>query len=123
MILSQKINCGRWTTRFQPTFPILALMLSLTLSFRAAAQSCPIESTAIENAKPNKLYLFFPTTDDAVFPATTCTRGEADCFDTTSAVSKDRGDRQSARKSYKTSHFQRKPNGGIVWHKEANQTR
>lgn len=99
MILSQKIDCGRWTTRFQLTFPILALMLSLTLSVRAARQSCPIESTAIENAKPNKLYLYFPTTDDAAFPATTCTLGAAKCFDATSAVSKDRGDCQSAWKS------------------------
>jgi len=104
MILSQKIDCGRWTTRFRSTFPILALMLSLTLSVRAAAQSCPIESAAIEDAKPNKLDLYFPTTDGAAFPATTCTLAATNCFHATSSVSKDRGDYQSARKSYKTSH-------------------
>jgi hypothetical protein len=85
MILLQKVD-GRWTTRFQPTFPILVLMLSLTLLVRAAAQSCPIESTAIENAKPNKLYLYFPTADDAAFPATTCTLGTANCFPLSAGV-------------------------------------
>jgi hypothetical protein len=80
MILSQKIDCG-WATRIQPTFPILALILSFMLSVRAGAQSCPIESTAIENAKPNKLYLYFPTADDAAFPATTCTLGAVNCFE------------------------------------------
>ncbi len=40
MNLSQKIEGGRWISRFQPTFPILALMLSLTLSVRAPARSC-----------------------------------------------------------------------------------
>jgi hypothetical protein len=86
MMLSPNLDCGRWTTRFQLNFPILALMLSLTLSVRAAAQSCPIESTAIENAKPNKLYLYFPTTDDAAFPATSCTLGTANCFQGTNPV-------------------------------------
>ena len=44
MMLSPKLDCGRWTTRFQLTFPILALMLNLTLSVRAAAQSCPTQN-------------------------------------------------------------------------------
>ena len=86
MIFSRKIQRGCWGTRFQPIFPILALMLSLTFSVRATAQSCPIESTAIENAKPNKLYLYFPAADDAAFPATTCTLGAVNCFDATDPV-------------------------------------
>ena len=86
MMLSPKPDCGPWTTRFQLTFPVLALMLNLTLLVRAGAQSCPIESTAIENAKPNKLYLYFPTTDDAAFPATSCTLGTANCFQGTDPV-------------------------------------
>src|ERR1043166_822774 len=49
------------------------------------AASCPIELGAIEDAKPNKLYLYFPTADDAAFPATTCTLGTATCFPTNDA--------------------------------------
>lgn len=51
-----------------------------------AAPSCPIESPAIEAAKPNKLYLYFPTADDAGFPASGCTPGTATCFPTVANV-------------------------------------
>ena len=57
----------------------LSTGLALTMNVWAAA-SCPIELGAIEDAKPNKLYLYFPTADDAAFPATTCTLGTASCF-------------------------------------------
>ena len=46
-----------------------------------AAASCPIELGAIDDAKPNKLYLYFPTSDDSAFPVTTCTLGTINCFE------------------------------------------
>jgi hypothetical protein len=45
-----------------------------------AAASCPVELGAIEDAKPNKLYLYFPVSDDSAFPATTCTLNTSACF-------------------------------------------
>ena len=48
---------------------LFALIAGAGLCSWSVAQSCPIESTAIENAKPNKLYLYFPAADDATFPA------------------------------------------------------
>jgi hypothetical protein len=53
---------------FATRYWVLLLAASLSLAGMAWAQSCPIESPAIENAKPNKLYLYFPTSDDATFP-------------------------------------------------------
>ncbi|HZQ69445.1 MAG TPA: hypothetical protein VFA68_13070 [Terriglobales bacterium] len=47
---------------------VAILSLCLGLGNQAVGQSCPIESAAIEDAKPNKLYLYFPTADDASFP-------------------------------------------------------
>ncbi len=47
----------------------MLLFVPLAFASSAVAQSCPIESTAIEDAKPNKLYLYFPTADDATFPS------------------------------------------------------
>ena len=61
----------------------LSLAAPLLLAFFGqafAAPSCPIESAAIEAAKANKLYLYFPTADDAGFPASGCTLGTATCF-------------------------------------------
>jgi predicted acyltransferase (DUF342 family) len=46
----------------------------------AAAPSCPIEVQAIESAKPNKVYLFFPAAQDNGFPESMCTVGTATCF-------------------------------------------
>ncbi len=54
---------------------LITLIACAGLSTWCVSQSCPIESNAIENAKPNKLYLYFPAADDAAFPATTCTLG------------------------------------------------
>jgi hypothetical protein len=51
-----------------------------------AAPSCPIEAPAIEAAKPNKLYLYFPTADDAGFPASGCMLGTMTCFQTNDNV-------------------------------------
>src|ERR1700716_791858 len=65
---------------------LLTLIACAGLCTRVVAQSCPIESTTIENAKPNKLYLYFPTADDAAFPATGCTLGTANCFSGTNPV-------------------------------------
>src|SRR4051812_49320860 len=45
-----------------------------------AQATCPIELQAIEDAKPNKVYLFFPSADDANFPESGCTPGDAGCF-------------------------------------------
>lgn len=45
-----------------------------------AAPSCPIESAAIEAAKPNKLYLYFPTADVSPYPPSGCTIGTSGCF-------------------------------------------
>jgi hypothetical protein len=66
--------------------PIMLVVLALGTPIAGRAQSCPIESAAIENAKPNKLYLYFPTSDDAAFPATTCTIGTSTCFPGTDPV-------------------------------------
>jgi len=46
----------------------MVVVLMIFVGCSAWAQTCPIESVAIENAKPNKLYLYFPTSDDATFP-------------------------------------------------------
>jgi len=56
-------------------------MISLVVTGTAmAAPSCPIESAAIEAAKPNKLYLYFPTADVSPYPPSGCTIGTAGCF-------------------------------------------
>jgi hypothetical protein len=49
---------------------VLLAIAALALSAGAAlaAASCPIELGAIEDAKPNKLYLYFPAADDATYP-------------------------------------------------------
>src|SRR6266851_3070409 len=64
------------------TTTLITLTACAGLSTWSVAQSCPIESTAIEDAKPNKLYLYFPTVDDATFPITSCTLGTLHCFPT-----------------------------------------
>jgi len=57
------------------------LIGQLLWSGSASAQaSCPIELQAIQDAKPNKLYLFFPTVDDVNFPESGCTPGTVGCF-------------------------------------------
>lgn len=60
------------------------LVAAASLAFGAvgalAAPSCPIESAAIEAAKPNKLYLYFPTADVTPYPPSGCTIGTAACF-------------------------------------------
>jgi hypothetical protein len=45
-----------------------------------ATPTCPIESPAIEDAKPNKLYLFMPSADDSGFPESGCTINTPTCF-------------------------------------------
>ena len=58
---------------------VIAVLL-LSLGVRAAP-SCPVEDPAIRAAARNKLYLYFPTADDAGFPAqTNCTLGTTTCF-------------------------------------------
>jgi hypothetical protein len=49
-------------------------------SSAAATPSCPIEDQTIENAKPNKLYLFFPAAADPNFPESGCTLNTGPCF-------------------------------------------
>jgi hypothetical protein len=62
---------------------IMVLAVCLTFTGIAAAQSCPIESPAIESAKPNKLYLYFPTSDDSTFPNYDTNISPLKAFDTT----------------------------------------
>lgn len=59
-------------------FVFLQCVIVSGLAFAQA--SCPIESSTIENAKPNKLYLYFPTADDSGFPPTACTPGTTGCY-------------------------------------------
>jgi hypothetical protein len=89
------------TTRKGPTPALMAIVIGLcvggmnpsprlakwvSLSGVAWAQSCPIEVQAIEDAKPNKLYLYFPTADDSTWPPTTCTIGTPNCFEGSAPV-------------------------------------
>lgn len=57
--------------RARPFLLILwgAAALALPADRAMAAPSCPIEVPALEAAKPNKLYLYFPASDDASFPS------------------------------------------------------
>jgi hypothetical protein len=71
-----------WHGLIHLAFRWMALFATLTLAGYAGAQSCPIESTAIEDAKPNKLYLYFPTADDATFPAYATNVSPLRAFDT-----------------------------------------
>ena len=48
---------------------VACLVASLTLGVSAQAQTCPIEVPAIDAAKSNWLYLYFPTASDSTFPA------------------------------------------------------
>lgn len=62
-------------------FSLLLVPACVLWNNAARAQAtCPIELQAIEDAKPNKLYLFFPTADDVNFPESGCTPGTAGCF-------------------------------------------
>ena len=62
-------------------YGLLVPPICLLWSGVASAQAtCPIELQAIEDAKPNKLYLFFPSADDVNFPESGCTPGNAGCF-------------------------------------------
>jgi hypothetical protein len=64
-----------------PKVLCVAIALATPLVNKAwAAASCPVELGAIDDAKPNKLYLYFPTSDDSAFPATSCTLGTSACF-------------------------------------------
>src|SRR3954454_23146707 len=45
----------------------LAALLALAPA-AAAAPTCPISYGATDDAKPNKLYLYFPTASDATYP-------------------------------------------------------
>ena len=72
--------------RIQRPLRLAAPLLLAFFGQAFAAPSCPIESAAIEAAKPNKLYLYFPTADDAGFPASGCTLGTPTCFPTNDNV-------------------------------------
>lgn len=55
----------------RPLVCAAAVLLAASLISKGsvwAAASCPIELGAIEDAKPNKLYLYFPAVDDAGYP-------------------------------------------------------
>jgi hypothetical protein len=73
---SRKLQRSGGSAPLRLAGPLLLAFLGQAL----AGPSCPIESPAIEAAKPNKLYLYFPTADDAGFPASGCTLGTASCF-------------------------------------------
>ena len=67
----------------------LALWAILVSGFTHAAfaQSCPTEDPAIDNAKSNKLFLYFPTAADATFPAYDTNVSPAQPFDATALSS------------------------------------
>ncbi len=48
---------------------LLCALLGTCLSQSALAQTCPTEDPNIDNAKSNKLFLYFPTAADATFPS------------------------------------------------------
>jgi hypothetical protein len=50
-------------------FLALLAALSLCCTRPASAQTCPTEDPAIDAAKSNKLFLYFPTTADSSYPA------------------------------------------------------
>ena len=56
-------------------------LLAVFASVAHAAPSCPIEDPGIEAAKSHKLYLYFPTADDATYPDFTAGSTPADHFD------------------------------------------
>ncbi len=61
---------------------------ALTLAAPArATPGCPIELGAIEDAKPNKLYLYFPPADDPSFPNLVVGASPAKAFDVTQLTS------------------------------------
>jgi hypothetical protein len=47
---------------------VLTAALALAAPAGSQAQTCPISYGSADNAKPNKLYLYFPASDDATFP-------------------------------------------------------
>jgi hypothetical protein len=49
-------------------FVLLAATVFLAAPAGSHAQSCPASFGAIDNVKSNKLYLYFPASDDALFP-------------------------------------------------------
>jgi len=48
--------------------PLMALAAVLLFSPSAFGQTCPTEDPAIDTAKSNKLFLYFPTASDSTFP-------------------------------------------------------
>src|SRR6266568_8696918 len=44
-------------------------------------QTCPLSYGSTDNAKSHKLYLYFPTADDATFPSYTTNASPARTFD------------------------------------------
>src|SRR2546428_5870691 len=44
------------------------LLTVLAVAPASAQNTCPISYGTADDAKPNKLYLYFPATDDATFP-------------------------------------------------------
>lgn len=60
----------------------LAAALALAAPARAHAQSCPVRYGTADDAKPNKLYLYFPAADDAAFPNYAPLVSPARTFDT-----------------------------------------
>jgi hypothetical protein len=46
----------------------LSALIGLAPRPVAAADTCPISAAGLDDAKPNKLYLYFPAADDASFP-------------------------------------------------------
>jgi hypothetical protein len=67
--------------RLSRRFVLLAAAASLAAPAGSHAQSCPPSSGAIDNAKPNKLYLYFPASGAAWFPAYTTQASPAEAFD------------------------------------------
>jgi hypothetical protein len=60
---------------------VLLSILGAALSQPAFAQTCPTEDPNIDNAKSNKLFLYFPTTADAAFPSYSAGVSPAQPFD------------------------------------------
>jgi hypothetical protein len=62
---------------------LLALMVGTTATHLARAQTCPTEDPAIDSAKSNKLFIYFPATADATFPNFGSNFNNAQPFDAT----------------------------------------
>lgn len=63
------------------TLVTLLLLAGLGFARPAFAQTCPTEDPAIDTAKSNKLFLYFPTSSDSNFPNYTANAGPVPAFD------------------------------------------